>query len=95
MTTGRVGLALIAVSLWLAGATVSQSAPTNPAVRVVEEFTAAYNAKDVKKAVSLYAPDALMVSEGGQCGRTGADRSTAKRRCATRQHDREATTGEE
>ena len=65
MTTGRVGLTLIAVSLWLAGATISQSAPTNPAVRVVAEFTAAYNAKDVKKLVSLYAPDALMVSEGG------------------------------
>jgi ketosteroid isomerase-like protein len=65
MTTGRVGLALIAVSLWLAGATISQSAPTNPAVRVVADFTAAYNAKDVRQLVSLYAPDALMVSEGG------------------------------
>lgn len=65
MTIGRVGLALIGLSLWLAVAAVSQSAPTNSAVRVVEEFTAAYNAKDVKTLVSLYAPDALMVSEGG------------------------------
>ena len=48
----------------------SLGAPTwelqpNPAAGVVEEFKSAYNSKDLDKLTSLYASDAIMVSETG------------------------------
>ncbi len=38
---------------------------SHPAVSTVQEFTNAYNEKNIDKLVSLYATDAVMVSEAG------------------------------
>jgi ketosteroid isomerase-like protein len=38
---------------------------SHPAVSTVQEFTNAYNEKNMDKLVSLYATDAVMVSEAG------------------------------
>ena len=43
----------------------TQEPPKNPAAGVVEEFTSAYNSKNLDKLASLYASDAIMVSETG------------------------------
>ena len=55
-----VGLAL--VSCWTAAVAKTLK---NPAVGIVEEFTSAYNSRDLEKLVSLYASDAIVVSETG------------------------------
>jgi ketosteroid isomerase-like protein len=44
---------------------VAKTTPEPPAVGTVQEFTADYNSKNIDKLVSLYAEDALMVSETG------------------------------
>jgi ketosteroid isomerase-like protein len=44
---------------------VAKGKSEQPAAGTVQEFTAAYNHKDVDKLVSLYAEDAIMVSEAG------------------------------
>lgn len=66
MLISRPVRVLAAIVLGIAGTALAQeSATKNPAVGVVEEFTSAYNAKNLTKLVSLYAADAVMVSETG------------------------------
>lgn len=58
-----VGRTLSVVVLLSAGLATAHAQQT--AVAVVQEFTKAYNNKNMDKLVSLYATDALMVSETG------------------------------
>jgi len=64
MKISRIPLTLVAVAL-LSSCAVAAPKPLNPAVGIVEEFMSAYNAKNVEKLVSLYASDAIVVSEAG------------------------------
>jgi ketosteroid isomerase-like protein len=50
-----VGMATVAV----------QKDSSHPAETTVQEFTSAYNEKNIDKVLSLYAADAVMVSEAG------------------------------
>lgn len=60
---GLVSMVLSTALLLSAGVATAHAQET--AVTVVQEFTKAYNSKDMDKLVSLYATDALMVSETG------------------------------
>jgi len=64
MTIASFRLVLVGLILfpWVAA---TQEPQKSPAVDVVEEFTSAYNTKNLEKLVSLYALDAIMVSEAG------------------------------
>ena len=65
MTISRTRLALVGLTLFFSWAAAARKPQKNPAVGVVDEFTSAYNSKNLEKLVSLYASDAIMVSEGG------------------------------
>jgi len=62
---GRIRLVLVGFTLFFCWTTAAQKTQKNPAVGVVDEFTSAYNSKNLEKLVSLYASDAIMVSESG------------------------------
>jgi ketosteroid isomerase-like protein len=56
---------LVLSQFFLVAAGVQAARAENTAITTVQEFTTAYNNKDIDKLVSLYASDAIMVSETG------------------------------
>src|ERR1700681_3463289 len=56
---------LVLSQFFLVAAGIQAARAENTAITTVQEFTTAYNNKDIDKLVSLYASDAIMVSETG------------------------------
>ena len=65
MIITRLQLTMVGLVLLSSWTVAAPKPSTNPAVNTVEEFTSAYNSKNLEKLVSLYASDAIMVSETG------------------------------
>ncbi len=62
MTTSCVVIAVLMLGI---GIDAKDKTSSNRAQSMVQKFTDAYNNKDIDKLSSLYAIDAIMVSEGG------------------------------